>query len=82
MPTTPEAAAMEATAEPAVEAAGYAVAKTTGVGETYTMIEAATHAVAEAPSHAMPKAGMDKTYAAIAETAGDAMVEIVPAEAP
>ena len=62
VPTTPEAAAMEATAEPAVEAAGYAVA--------------------EAPSHAMPKAGMDKTYAAIAETAGDAMVEIVPAEAP
>jgi hypothetical protein len=40
VPTTPKAAAMEA--------AGYAVAKTTGVGETYTVIEAAAHAMADA----------------------------------
>jgi hypothetical protein len=59
-----------------------AASEAAGVGETYTMVEATTHAVAEAASHAMPKAGMGKTYAAIPETAGDAMVEIVPAEAP
>ena len=70
MPAASEAATAVETAEAA------------GVGETYTMIEAATHAVAEAPSHAMPKAGMGKTHAAIPETAGDAMVEIVPAEPP
>ena len=45
-----------------MEATGHAVAKTTGVGEPYTMIEAATHAMTETVT-----SEMGGTYAA-AET--------------
>jgi hypothetical protein len=67
-----------------IEAATHAMGETTaGVRETCTMVEAATHSVAEAASHAMPKAGMGKTYAAIAvidagtHTVGEAVAKFV-----
>ena len=49
-----------------MEAASHAVAKTTGVGEPYTMVEAATHAMAET---ATPEMG--DTYAVETHTVMD-----------
>jgi hypothetical protein len=54
VPTTPEAAAVKATASHAM-----AEATTTGVGETYTVIETATHTVRETAA-----SEMGDTYAA------------------
>jgi hypothetical protein len=64
--------ALAVPAAASMEAPGYAVAETTGVGEPYTMIETATYAVAEAATYAMAEAATK----IMIEAASHAMAEV------
>jgi hypothetical protein len=57
--------ALAVPAASSMEATGHAVAKTTGVGEPYTMIEAAAHAMSEAVAEIVVRAGIIRSVAPV-----------------